>query len=141
MSFQPSVIIWTVICFLLLTVILKNLLFTPVLRVLDERKERLEAARGKRAEIERLTAENEALVTAEKEKELQKRSDEAKQLAFDIQSEGKKEIELAQRQCLAEIEKYRESIKDEHEQIVASVAPKMETAAAIFAKNIITHRI
>ncbi|MBE6786531.1 MAG: ATP synthase F0 subunit B [Ruminococcaceae bacterium] len=141
MSFQPSVIIWTVICFLLLTVILKNLLFTPVLRVLDERKERLEAARGKRAEIERLTAENEALVAAEKEKELQKRSDEAKQLAFDIQSEGKKEIELAQRQCLAEIEKYRESIKDEHEQIVASVAPKMETAAAIFAKNIITHRI
>ncbi len=141
MSFQPSVIIWTVICFLLLTVILKNLLFTPVLRVLDERKERLEAARGKRAEIERLTAENEALVAAEKEKELQKRSDEAKQLAFDIQSEGKREIELAQRQCLAEIEKYRESIKDEHEQIVASVAPKMETAAAIFAKNIITHRI
>lgn len=141
MSFQPSVIIWTVICFLLLTVILKNLLFTPVLRVLDERKERLEAARGKRAEIERLTAENEALVAAEKEKELQKRSDKAKQLAFDIQSEGKKEIELAQRQCLAEIEKYRESIKDEHEQIVASVAPKMETAAAIFAKNIITHRI
>lgn len=141
MSFQPSVIIWTVICFLLLTVILKNLLFTPVLRVLDERKERLEAAKGKRAEIERLTAENEALVAAEKEKELQKRSDEAKQLAFDIQSEGKREIELAQRQCLAEIEKYRESIKDEHEQIVASVAPKMETAAAIFAKNIITHRI
>lgn len=141
MSFQPSVIIWTVICFLLLTVIFKNLLFTPVLRVLDERKERLEAARGKRAEIERLTAENEALVAAEKEKELQKRSDEAKQLAFDIQSEGKREIELAQRQCLAEIEKYRESIKDEHEQIVASVAPKMETAAAIFAKNIITHRI
>ena len=79
MSFQPSVIIWTVICFLLLTVILKNLLFTPVLRVLDERKERLEAARGKRAEIERLTAENEALVAAEKEKELQKRSDKAKQ--------------------------------------------------------------
>lgn len=141
MSFQPSVIIWTVICFLLLTVILKNLLFTPVLRVLDERKERIESAREKKAEIERLTKENEAYLSAEKEKELQKRSDAAKELAFEIQAEGKKKIDLAQKQCLAEIEKYRESIKDEHEQIVSSVAPKMETAAAIFAKNIITHRI
>ena len=72
---------------------------------------------------------------------MRKRTAAAKKLASDIQAEGKKEIELAQRQCLAEIEKYRESIADEHEQIVSSVAPKMETAAAIFAKNIITHRI
>ncbi len=141
MSFQPSVIIWTVICFLLLTVILKNLLFAPVLKVLDERKEKIEAAQQKKAEIEKLTNENEAYLSAEKQKELQQRSAAAKRLASEIHSEGKKEIELAQRQCLAEIEKYRESIKDEHEQIVSSVAPKMETAAAIFAKNIITHRI
>lgn len=141
MSFQPSVIIWTIICFLLLTVILKNLLFTPVLKVLDERKEKIEAAHQKKAEIEKLTRENEEYLAAEKQKELIKRAATAKKLASDIQAEGKKEIELAQRQCLAEIEKYRESIADEHEQIVSSVAPKMETAAAIFAKNIITHRI
>ena len=141
MSFQPSVIIWTIICFLLLTVILKNLLFAPVLKVLDERKEKTEAAHRKKIEIEKLTKENEAYIAAEKEKELLERSSRAKQLAFEIQAEGKKELELAQEQCLAEIEKYRESIKDEHEQIVACVAPEMETAAAIFAKNIITHRI
>ena len=141
MNFQPSVIIWTVICFLLLTVILRNLLFAPVLKILDERNERIEAAKGKKAEIEKLTRENEEYLAAEKEKELKKKSDEAKELAFKIQSDGKREIDLAQRQCLAEIEKYREDIADEHRQIVASVAPKMETAAAIFAKNIITHRI
>lgn len=141
MNFQPSVIIWTVICFLLLTVILRNLLFAPVLKILDERNERIEAAKGKKAEIEKLTRENEEYLAAEREKELKKKSDEAKELAFKIQSDGKREIDFAQRQCLAEIEKYREDIADEHRQIVASVAPKMETAAAIFAKNIITHRI
>ena len=31
--------------------------------------------------------------------------------------------------------------KEEHDKIVDSVAPKMETAAALFAKNIISHRI
>ena len=47
MNIQPSVIVWTVICFLLLTVILKNLLFTPVLKMLDSRKEKIEKAGGK----------------------------------------------------------------------------------------------
>ena len=53
MNFQLSVIIWTVICFLILMAILKNLLFEPVLKVLDGRKEKLEAARAKRAETEK----------------------------------------------------------------------------------------
>ena len=47
MNIQPSVIVWTVICFLLLTVILKNLLFTPVLKMLDSRKEKIEKAEQK----------------------------------------------------------------------------------------------
>ena len=44
MNIQPSVIVWTVICFLLLMIILKNLLFTPVLKMLDSRKAKVEAA-------------------------------------------------------------------------------------------------
>ena len=44
MNIQPSVIVWTVICFLLLMVILKNLLFTPVLKMIDSRREKVEGA-------------------------------------------------------------------------------------------------
>ena len=40
-----------------------------------------------------------------------------------------------------DIEEYRSGIKGEYDNIVYSVAPKMETAAAIFAKNIISNRI
>ena len=60
MNIQPSVIVWTVICFLLLMIILKNLLFTPVLKMLDSRKEKVEAADKKLRDIESIEAENTA---------------------------------------------------------------------------------
>lgn len=141
MNIQISVIIWTVICFLLLMVILKNLLFTPVLKILDRRKEKIEAAREKKTEIERLTAENENYIQRQKTLDIEAKKNEAKIRAQKMQFDEKKEIEAAQRKSLDEIKAYREAINDEYEEIVKSVAPEMETAAAIFAKNIILHRV
>ena len=68
MNIQPSVIVWTVICFLLLMIILKNLLFAPVLKMLDSRKEKVDAADKKLRDIESITAENERRLAAEKER-------------------------------------------------------------------------
>ena len=141
MRIQPSVIEWTEICFLLLTVILKNLLFTPVLKVLDSRKEKVEAADEKLREIEKITAENENRIAEEKLRAEAESIAQAKETVQQIQSKGKKEIENAQRKCLSDIQEYREGITGEYDKIVYSVAPKMETAAAIFAKNIISNRI
>ena len=141
MSIQPSVIVWTVICFLLLMVILKSFLFTPVLKMLDSRKEKVEAADKKLREIESINAENERRYAEEKARAEAKSIAEAKEKVQQIQSQGKKEIENAQRKCLSDIEEYRNGIKGEYDKIVYSVAPKMETAAAIFAKNIISNRI
>ena len=141
MSIQPSVVVWTVICFLLLTVILKNLLFTPVLKMFDSRKEKVEAADKKLRDIESITAENERRLAAEKVRAEAESIAQAKVKVQQIQSKGKKEIENAQRKCLSDIEEYRQGITGEYDKIVYSVAPKMETAAAIFAKNIISNRI
>ncbi len=141
MSIQPSIIIWTVICFLLLMFILKNLLFTPVLRMLDSRKEKVEAADKKLRDIESINVENKRRIDEEKARAEAEGIAQAKAKVLEIQSEGKKEIENAQRKCLSDIEEYRQGIKGEYDQIVYSVAPKMETAAAIFAKNIISNRI
>lgn len=141
MNIQPSIIVWTVICFLLLTVILKNLLFTPVLRILDSRKEKVESADKKLKDIENITAENERRLAEEKVRAEAESIALAKSKVQQIQSQGKKEIENARRQCLSDIEKYRNGITGEYDKIVYSVAPKMETAAAIFAKNIISNRI
>ena len=141
MNIQPSVMIWTVICFLILMVILKNLLFTPVLKMIDSRREKIQAAAKKKEDIEKLIVEHKN--QAEKEKVLaeEKSRKETKQKLEQLQLQSKKEIEAAQRQCLADVQKYREGITDEHDKIVYSVAPKMETAAALFATNIISHRI
>ncbi|MBQ7116607.1 MAG: ATP synthase F0 subunit B [Clostridia bacterium] len=141
MNIQPSVVVWTVICFLLLTVILKNLLFTPVLKILDSRKEKIDAAEKKLRDIENITAENEKRLTAEKQRAEAESIAQAKARVHQIQSQGKKEIETARRKCLSDIEEYRKDITGEYDKIVFSVAPKMETAAAIFAKNIISYRI
>ncbi len=141
MSIQPSVTVWTVICFILLTVILKNLLFTPVLKMLDSRKEKVEAADKKLRDIESIKAENERRVVEEKQRAEAESITQAKEKVQQIQSQGKKEIENARRKCLSDIEEYRNGITGEYDKIVYSVAPKMETAAAIFAKNIISDRI
>ena len=141
MSIQPSVVVWTVICFLLLTVILKNLLFTPVLKMLDSRKEKIDAADKKLREIESINAENERRLVAEKERAEAESIALAKQRVQQIQSQSKKEIENARRKCLAGIEEYRQGITGEYDKIVCSVAPEMETAAALFTKNIISDRI
>ncbi len=141
MNIQPSVVVWTVICFLALTVILKNLLFTPVLRVLDSRKEKIDSAEEKLKTIENITAENERRLAEEKERAEAESIALAKAKVQQIQSMGKKEIVNAQRKCLSDIEAYRKGITGEYDKIVYSVAPKMETAAAIFAKNIISDRI
>lgn len=141
MNIQPSVIVWTVICFLLLMVILKNLLFKPVLSVLDARKEKIEGAEQKLRDIERITAENEHSIAEKKARAEAEKAIQAKAKVQQIQSQGKKEIENAQRKCLSDIEEYKKDITEEYDKIVYSVAPKMETAAAIFAKNIISDRI
>ena len=68
MNFQPSIMVWTVICFLLLMVILKKLLFAPVLKVMDSRREKIQAAADKKEAIEKLILEHQ--MEAEKQKEL-----------------------------------------------------------------------
>ncbi|MDD6012090.1 MAG: hypothetical protein PUC33_04510, partial [Oscillospiraceae bacterium] len=131
----------TVICFLLLMLILHFLLFKPVLKVLDERKARIQKAQEKSETISALQQEHEQRREQQKIEYIEKRKDEAKASANNIQSEGKKQIEATQRQRQQQAEEYRKRITQEYEDIISQVSPKMETAAAIFAKNLISHRI
>ena len=66
MNIQPSIMVWTVICFLLLMVVLKNFLFTPVLKVMDDRRERINSAKEKKENIEKLIQENEEQLEKQK---------------------------------------------------------------------------
>lgn len=141
MSFQPSIMVWTVICFCILMLILKNLLFKPILKVMDSRNEKIQAANQRKQDMDALVAEHKTRQAQEIALAKETQIKEAKQKFEQLQLQSQKEIENAHRQCLADIEKYKESITDERNKIVSSVAPAMETAAALLARNILLHRI
>ena len=97
MSIQISVIIWTVICFLLLMLILKNWLFKPVLEVMEKRQARIDKAKEKQLEIERHIVEHEKVLREQKiafEKEQKLKADEEIE---SIQLHSKKRVEAAKK--------------------------------------------
>ena len=65
MTVQISITLWTIICFVLLMIILHNLLFKPVLRVMDARREKIENAAAKKAEWERTEQEHTAMLATQ----------------------------------------------------------------------------
>ncbi len=141
MNIQPSIIVWTVICFVLLMLILNNLLFKPVLEVMDKRRKRVEDARKKSAERERIAKENEEnkaraeRISAELFEEMSKKEAEK------IQQDGKRKIQKAQKERLLKVNKYREQMKTEHNAIVLQVSPEMEKTAKIFADVLLSDRV
>lgn len=52
MTIEPSVLIWTVLCFLALLLIVKKLLFQPMLTFMDARSAKIEAARAAKAQAQ-----------------------------------------------------------------------------------------
>ncbi|MBQ8828136.1 MAG: hypothetical protein IJZ90_03245 [Clostridia bacterium] len=138
MNIQISVIIWTVICFILLVIILHNLLFKPVLEVIDKRKRRIELAALKKAEEERLLAEIEQKKHDCQAECLARQKESVKAEIEKIHADSKKAVEEAKNNRLTEVERYREKSEKEHEEIVSSVSESAKEIAAAFAEKIIS---
>ena len=137
MSIQISVIIWTVICFLLLMLILKNWLFKPVLEVMEKRQARIEKAKEKQLEAQRLTVEHEKKLQEQKlsfEKEQKIKTNEEIE---NIQLHSKKRVEAAKQSRLSTYETYREECAKEYSRILATAEKSTEQIAEIFADRLI----
>ena len=80
MSISLSQIIWTVICFVLFALVLDRLLIRPVLDNIDRRREKIEKAHGRKAELEeaRLAAEEAARTEKAARRELLAKENEQK---------------------------------------------------------------
>ena len=140
MNIQLSVIIWTVICFSLLMLILSNWLLRPVLKVIDERNKKLDAARSKKKEYEELAiAQKEEFENKELEY-IEQQKAQAKATVAQIQADEKTQLKLAHSQSLENIDAYREELEANHEQIVEALSPQMKEIAEIFAQQIISYR-
>ena len=137
MSIQISVIIWTVICFLLLMVILRNWLFKPVLELMEKRNARIEAAKEKMREIERLTDEHSQLLLKKKadfEKEQKKKADEEIEK---INAESKKSVEAARVSRLNTYEVFCDECSKEYSRIMSAAEGSTKQIAEILADRLI----
>ena len=119
MSINLSQIIWTVICFVLFALVLDRLLIRPVLDNIDRRREKIEKAHGRKAELERerLAAEETArakiaerreLLAKENERKLAEAADAADKELEELSAE----LEESERIAFAKITE-RESEADE----------------------------
>ena len=113
MNVDLSQIIWTVICFGLFALVVDRLLFKPVLKVMDGRRERLENARALKAEAERREEERreaELLAAAEaekREKERRAAALEAERQAMEAELDSlSHEIEAARAGSAEELERF-----------------------------------
>ncbi len=137
MTVQISVTVWTVICFILLMLILHNLLFKPILLVMDRRRERIENAEHKEIELQRHRQEQ-AIVLAEKKEAFYR--ERAKQIKDEIESirlEMKKRVEVAQDERLECVESFREGCERDHADIMNTLSAHKSELAALFAESLI----
>ena len=136
MTIQPSVVIWTVICFLLLVLILDRLLFRPVLALLDKRRERLDAAREKKARTERLAAERaetrERERTAALAREKKRQSDELER----VRADGRARLEAADLERIRRTDGYRTSAEADCAQLLALLSQRADELAVSFAESL-----
>lgn len=136
MNIQISVVIWTLICFMLLYVILKNLLFKPVLAVMDRRQAKTEAAKQAKAESERQLEQIRLRKLAEREAEAINRQESVKAEAEKIRLEGKKLLEDAKEMRIRTVEQYRAEMDAEYDTDLKMAADNMSAVADNFLSHL-----
>ncbi len=118
--------------------ILHNWLFKPVLEVMEKRHNRIEKAKERQLEAQRLTIEHENKLQEQKlafEKEQKAKAD----LEIEkIHADSKKSVESARTMRLSTYETYREECAKEYSRILATAEKSTEQIAEIFAERLIT---
>lgn len=137
MTIQISVTIWTVICFILMMLVLNNLLFKPILTLMDKRRERIDAAKAKKAEYELLSAENERLAS-EKMAEYEANGKKLiKERVEKVQTDRRKAVEAAKEVRLKRLDESREKTVAEEKEILSKLSSHAEELAVMLADRIV----
>lgn len=136
MNIQISLVIWTVICFFILYLVLKYLLFRPVLDTMDKRNKKINDAAQKQLDAEKAAKEKLAADEEAAKERLLKAEADAKAKAEIVRLEGKKWLEEAKRQNVAEINAYREKSESEYISDIKDSNEKMSELAVAFLDNL-----
>ena len=138
MNIQLPVVIWTVICFLVLMLILKFLLFGPVLSVLDKRKEKIRLASEKKAQIDALNKEYGQRIEILKEDAKIQRENYIKGELKLIRVKNKTDIDEAKAARFSLVEEYKLRTETEKEEIKQQFSSSAQEIAKVFADRLIS---
>lgn len=136
MNIQVSVMVWTVICFLLLVLILQKLLFAPMLRMMDARTSRIAAAKKRHEDNE--NAEKAAKAAADEafRESTVKAKNDAERMIVQGQEEADRLLAAARTEEQKECERYAKSLDAEKPALSAEVAGEAEKLAALFVSRL-----
>lgn len=133
---QLSLLVAQIINFLILLFVLNKLLYKPILKMLAERRKRIEESMKNAADLEtrlaRLEEEQTAILkraSGEADKLIAESKESGKHLADDMVKEARvqaeKIAERAQQQAMAEMEKMRSELRGEIAAVAAITAQKV----------------
>lgn len=137
MTIQLSVSVWTVICFVLLMLILHNLLFKPVLKVMDERNERIRKAAQKKIHLQEEEKKREAEISEKKAAFVSERKKQIKDEIEEIRLKSKQEILLASKERLNEVDDYHRKADIRREEILSELSRHSKELAIRFADSLL----
>ncbi len=137
MSIQISVTIWTVICFILMMLILNNLLYKPLLSVMDKRREKIAAAKAKKAEYDRISAENDRLIEEKRAAHEEEQRRQIKERVETVRHDQKKAVEAAKEVRLQRLDESRKQTDAEEAEILSKLGARAEELAVMLADRIV----
>ena len=137
MTIQLSVLVWTIICFVLLMLILHYLLFQPVLKIMDDRNARIRSAEEKKAEYEGTAKKNAAMLQEKEVARLAARRKQIKEQIETTRSEGIRAVEAAKDERLRAVECFRQQTESERVEILITLSAHAAELAAAFAESVI----
>ena len=137
MTIQLSVLVWTIICFVLLMLILHHLLFQTVLKVMDDRKARIQAAAKEKAEFSRIAEKNAAALREKEAARLAAQRRQIKEQIETIRSDGKKAVEAANDERLRAVDRCRRQAETERVEILITLSAHAAELAVAFAESVI----
>ena len=132
MTIQPSITVWTVICFSALFFILHFLLFKPILKQMDEREEKITNAKKEKEAAILRRDEKRRLFISEQEKAKKQLIANQEKEAEKLRLEVKKQLEDAKAEHFLLLEEYRQKTEKEFAGEIENSESATDYAADLF---------
>ena len=130
MNIQPSVTVWTVLCFLALMLILDRLLFRPLLSFMDKRQEKIDRARREKAEALKQREETVQKRREEHEAAGKRALSEAIASLDALEAENARRIEEKKAENARRLAALDTALEAESERITAEIGSQTEPISA-----------